>query len=226
MERGEVVRTRSRADCLTEKRPGAEPQHDESGKAWKSGSATVDEVPRGIDTYTIGLAASYRASARFSIDAKYGWEWVKYEADSIDDRDFPGDGDISATYAFSLRTKGTLGFRYGVTEAWVYPFASQDLYSFYASLNFVHTQRVTTHYRLTYKISEYDWKYVPDAARTESFEKSHDGEKKELVAEAAINYRWNTSLNLSLSYTYVTVDSDVSYDYDDNTVCARATYFF
>ena len=199
---------------------------DDNSSAWTRGEYALREVNRGIQTYTIGVAADYRHSARLSISAKYGWEWVNYEDDGIDDRDFPGDGDISATYAFSLRVKGSLGFRYGVTEAWVYPFASQDLYSFYASLNLVHTQRVTTHYRLTYKISEYDWKYVPDAARTESFEKSHDGEKKELVAEAAINYRWNTSLNLSLSYTYVTVDSDVSYDYDENTVCARATYFF
>ena len=199
---------------------------DESGKAWDRNSTTVDKVPRGIDTYTIGLAATYRASARFSIDAKYGWEWVKYEADSIDDRDFPGDGDISATYAFSLRTKGTFGFRYGVTEAWVYPFASQDLYSFYTTFQTRHTKRLFSTIRLEYKIAEYDLKYVPVEARSEAFMDSHDGDKKDLYAEFGVNYRWNQNLDFSVTYSYEDVDSDVSTSYSENTVILRATYLF
>lgn len=199
---------------------------DESGKSWNNGKNAVEDLPRGIETYTAGLSASYRASGRLTITGKYGWEWIDYEADSIDDRDFPGDGDISAMYAFDNRTKGTLGFRYGVTESWVYPFASQDLYSLYTVLHTRHTKNLSSAVRLEYKIAEYDTKYVPDEARTAKYMLKHDGEKKELYVDLSLSYRWNNNTDFTLHYSYEDVDSDYSTSYHENTIGARVTYLF
>jgi hypothetical protein len=199
---------------------------DESGKSWNNGKNAVEDLPRGIETYTVGLSVAYRASGRLTIAGKYGWEWIDYEADSIDDRDFPGDGDISATYAFDTRTKGILGFRYGVTESWVYPFASQDLYSFYTVLHTRHTKDLSSAIRLEYKIAEYDTKYIPDEARNAKYMAKHEGEKKDLYADFSVTYRWSSKLDLTLSYSYEDVDSDYSTTYHENTVGARVTYLF
>lgn len=199
---------------------------DESGKTWNRGQSGPEDSARGIETYTIGLSATYRSSARLSIVARYGWEWIDYESDSIDDRDFPGDGDIAIHYAISMRTRGVFGVRYGVTEAWVYPFASQDLYSFYTTLRTMHTKRIASALRLEYKIAEYDYKYVPAEAKTNAFMASHDGEKIDIYAEFSLTYRWSRNFEITAHYSYEDVDSDVSTSYHENTYGIRATYLF
>ena len=201
---------------------------DEKDTAWTSedGAYRTKKVERGIDTYTVGVAGSYRWDERLTFNASYGWEWVDYESDSIDDRDFPGDLDVSATYAIDLRTRGVLGVRYYVSEAWVYPYASQDLVSLYGTLQHTFSKSVTGRARVEYKTSEYDMKYVPEEARSEKFVYNHSGDKNELWLEVGANYRITQNLNVDLSYSWQDVDSDVSASYSENTVRARATYLF
>lgn len=201
---------------------------DEKDSAWTSadGAYRTQKIERGINTYTIGLAGAYRWDERLTFKASYGWEWVDYESGSIDDRDFPGDLDVSATYALDLRSRGILGARYYVSEAWVYPYASQDLLSLYGILEHIFTQALTGRVRVEYKTSEYDLKYVPEQARNEKFVYSHSGDKNELWLEVGANYRVTRDLTLDLSYSWQDVDSDVSTSYNENTVRARATYLF
>ena len=201
---------------------------DDQDTVWTSqdGRYFTEKVERGIQTYTVGLSTTYRWDERLSFNASYGWEWVDYESDTIDDRDFPGDLNLSAVYALTLRTRGIFGFRYYVSEAWVYPYASQDLFSFYATLQHSFTHRLSGSVRAEYKIAEYDLKYVPDEARSETFVKSHDGDKTDIYVELALNYRWNQAFTVNLAYGYEDVDSEVSNSYHENTVRVRATYFF
>lgn len=201
---------------------------DDQDTVWTSedGRYKTQKVERGIQTYTVGLTTTYRWDERLSFNAAYGWEWVDYETGSIDDRDFPGDLTLSATYALTLRTRGIFGFRYYVSEAWVYPYASQDLFSFYATLKHSFTHRLSGSVRAEYKIAEYDLKYVPDQARNETFLRKHDGEKKDLYFELALNYRWNQAFNVNVAYGYEDVDSEVSTSYHENSFRVRATYYF
>ena len=192
----------------------------------RDGRYTTERVERGIDTYTAGISSSYRWDERLTLHGSYGWEFIDYESDSIDDRNFPGDLDLSATYALALRTRGTLGFRYYVSEAWVYPYASQDLFSFYGSIQHTLSQSVILHARAEYKISEYDLKYVPDQAKNETFLYKHEGDKKQLYLEVGANYRVTDAFTLSVAYGYEDVDSDVSASYDENSIRASATYLF
>lgn len=201
---------------------------DDEDSVWTSqnGRYFVEKVERGIQTYTVGLSGTYRWDERLTFNASYGWEWVDYESDSVDDRDFPGDLNLSATYALALRTRGTFGFRYYVSESWVYPYASQDLFSFYATLQHAFTHHLTGTVRAEYKVAEYDLKYVPDQARTETFVKKHDGDKTDIYVEVALNYRWSQAFNVNVAYGYEDVDSDVSNSYSENTFRIRATYDF
>ncbi len=201
---------------------------DDQDTVWTSqdGRYVTEKVERGIQTYTIGLGTTYRWDERLSFNASYGWEWVDYESDSIDDRDFPGDINLSATYALALRTRGTLGFRYYVSEAWIYPYASQNLFSFYATLQHAFTHRLSGTVRAEYKVGEYDLKYVPEQAKNETFIKKHDGEKNDLYLELALNYRYSQAFNVNVAYGYDDVDSDISNSYHENTVRVRATYYF
>ena len=201
---------------------------NEEDTVWTSrdGRYATERVERGIDTYTAGITSSYRWDERLTLHGSYGWEFIDYESDSIDDRNFPGDLDLSATYALALRTRGTLGFRYYVSEAWVYPYASQDLFSFYGSIQHTLSQSVILHARAEYKISEYDLKYVPDQAKNETFLYKHEGDKKQLYLEVGANYRVTDAFSLSVAYGYEDVDSDVSASYNENSIRASATYLF
>ena len=201
---------------------------DDQDTVWTSrdGRYVTEKVERGIQTYTIGIGSTYRWDERLSFTASYGWEWVDYESDTIDDRDFPGDFTLSAVYALTLRTRGILGLRYYVSEAWVYPYASQDLVSFYATLQHTFTARLSGSVRAEYKIGEYDLKYVPEEARNETFVKKHEGDKTDIYVELALNYRYSQAFNVNLAYGYEDVDSDISNSYHENTVRVRATYIF
>lgn len=198
---------------------------DDSGVNWLRGDSEQRRVERGIATYTLGFSGTHRSSARMSINARYGWQWIDYDDETIEDRDYPGDGDISVTYAFTLRSKGTIGFRYGVTEAWVYPYASQDLYSFYSMLRTRHTQRLFSTLRLEYKIEKFDSKYIPNALRHEDYVTSK-GDKKDFYGEIALGYRWSKNFDFNVIYNYEEIDSDVSTSYHENTIGVRATYLF
>lgn len=210
---------------------------DDQGRSWTeshNGEPATYGLDRSIETYTLGLTATWRNSARFSIIARYGWEWIDYAADSIEDRDYPGDGDISAIYTFNLRTRGTFGFRYGVTESWVYPYASQDLYSFYAGLKTMHSKTLSSAIRLEYKISEYDTKYIPTTyfdqynrpGQAQKVDRKYTGQKNDIYAEFRLIYRWNQNLDITAYYSYENVDSDISVSYTENTIGIRATYLF
>ena len=195
---------------------------------WTSqdGRYKTEKVERGIQTYTIGLSGTYRWDERLSFNASYGWEWVDYESGSIDDRDFPGDLTLSAVYALTLRTRGIFGVRYYVSEAWVYPYASQDLVSLYVTLRHAFTARLSGSARAEYKMGEYDLKYVPEEARNETFVKKREGDKNDIYVELALNYRYSQAFNINLAYGYEDVDSDVSNSFHENTIRVRATYIF
>ncbi len=201
---------------------------DDSDKVWtdRNGQPGYEKVDRGVQTYTIGISTSFRVDPRLTLRGSYGYEYITYESDSIDDRSFPGELNLAADYALSAHSRGTLGARYYVSEGWVYPYASQDLLSIYAVYRTAFNLHLSGLFRVEYKFSDYNLKYVPEEARYENYVKSHTGDKKDLYIETGIEYRYNQNLSFTLTYGYEDVDSDVSTSYHENSVRARATYFF
>ncbi len=195
------------------------------------GSKTVDDVDgeivstsRDLQSLSGGISGQYRVSERLVFNANCGVEQITYDADSIDDRTSV-EGGLDMTYETSADTRFSAGFDYSTVDGWVYPYASQDLSSFYAAFRCAHTENFSTDYRVAYKLSEYDTDYIPEENR-KNYADVSDGERTELVLRANANYRWNNGVTLTGYVEHINVDSDVSYEYDRNLVGASATYKF
>jgi len=193
-----------------------------------------EEMPMGLDWTSVGLSASYRLSEGATLTGRYGYQYVRYENDDIDDREYPTDAQVELRYEPFRRAQLILGGRLTVQEGYDYPYVDQELRAVYASLAYHHTARLTSTCRAEYRSSEYEEQYThpttPDGSfRSEAAEKpsgGRDGTRNDLFLRVGLNFRWNEKLTLSGYYSFEDVDSEVSDSYSANIVGARASYRF
>lgn len=187
---------------------------------------SVDDLPMGLETYTIGLGGRYRVNKYVDVSASYGYESAIHENEEIPDRDYPTDTKLEFGITPNARARMVAGVRLSVVEGYVYPYVSQDLTAFYSSLSYRHTAKLSTTLRLDYRQCDYEEKYTNPETPDDAFYGSRDGTRDELFARVGVNYRWNDKLVLTGYYSHEDIDSDVTDSYARNTIGARVRYEF
>jgi len=186
----------------------------------------IYDLEMGLETYSIGIGAGYKANKYIDLLASYGYERAVHEDSEISDRNYPTETKIEARIRPDNKSRVVLGVKLDVDEGYVFPYVSQERISFYSMLTYVHTPRLSTSYRLDYRNCDYKVKYSNPSAPDAAYYKKRDGSRDEIFARVAVNYRWNDALTLSAYYSYEDIDSKVTTSYKRNTIGARVKYEF
>ena len=189
-----------------------------------SDEENTDDIDKSVDTMTFGVAANYRFSEVAKLFLSYGYEFVMYGNDEFEDQECPTDLKAELDFAFSSRFSTQVGARYGITDSYNYPYASQDLTAIYGIATWRHTPKLSTTYRAEFRSTDYEKKYVD--MDTANLEKYPDGSEDELYLRFGINCLVTPKTKISLYYSYTDVDSDIDDSYDSSTIGARASYEF
>lgn len=187
---------------------------------------SVDDLPMGLETYSIGVGGRYKVNKYLDVTASYGYETAMHENEEIDDRSYPTETKLEVSVIPSARARLIAGVKLDVDEGYVYPYVSQERTAFYSSLSYRHTSKLSTTYRLDYRQCDYEEKYTNPETPDDAFYGSRDGTRDELFARVGLNYRWTDKLQTSVYYAFEDIDSDVTDSYSRNTLGARVRYEF
>lgn len=165
---------------------------------------------RDLDSDFIGLGYEQVEGALIGI-LRAGYQMQSYEDESIDEQDQPYF-DVTLAYAFTPRTRLTLGLAFSMLESDVSSFASQDRTVATASLTHQPTGKIRVIASSSYRLADY--KEETRVANSTVL----DGEETALQLGLRVSYALNARNALEFAYSMMDVESDIREDFERNRI--------
>jgi len=165
---------------------------------------------RDLETDFIGLGYEQIEGALIGI-LRAGYHMQSYEDENVDEQDQPYF-DVTIAYAFTPRTRLTLGAAYSMIESDVASYASQDRTILNASLTHQPSGKIRVILTGSYRMAEYN-----EETRVDN-NAAIDGEETALQLGLRLNYALNARNSLEFVYSMLDVESDIREDFDRNRI--------
>ncbi|HMP72724.1 MAG TPA: outer membrane beta-barrel protein [Kiritimatiellia bacterium] len=175
---------------------------------------SYDLSTRGSESHFLGVGLEQTFNPALIGTFRAGWQNKSFDNPSISDADDPYF-DASVTFLPSPRTRITTGVGYSMTEADVFPFASQDRLQFFASVSHDLTAKIGLNLAGAYQKGEYKGSQVIISEDGKTFP---DGEEEIVQLSGRVSYMINRSNWIELGYQYVDLSSDFRENFDRNRI--------
>lgn len=184
-----------------------------------------EDLDRDFESFFFGGGLNYVFSRYFIGNLDLGYQMVQYSAEGVDDNTSPFvDGSLH--YAYSELTDFYFGASYSISDAYSYPFISQDRTYFYGGMNWEPHQRIKFGIQGEYRIEEYDGEDVDPDTPEGAYIDERDGDTTTVLGAAWIDFRLKNRLTLRLYHSIEDADSDVETSFTRNRTRITLTKVF
>jgi hypothetical protein len=183
-------------------------------------------MQRDFDTILLALGLDKVFNPKLRVGALVGWQNVAYDDPNLDTQNDPYvQLNIRGQTVPSVRLMATA--TYGIRDADVYPFASQQYTDFHGRMEWDTTAKVTLAAYGTWRLSSYDADMTPTIpGGIDPFPKASDGDETTIVAAGEISYKINDRNSIKFVQRIEDVDSDVATSYTKNISTLIGTLAF
>ncbi len=212
---------------------GVSIRHQRQPQLWLSADLDVNTLDykgpdnnRGSDSSQLGVGVEYLVSPLSVARVNAGYQYRDFDDRNLSTASSPF---VSANLTWGLTpdTRMTLGASYSLSDADVFPYASQEQARLFAGLGHDLTSKISFNVGASYTRAEYD---ADEAVRTDLLELGaderrldelgvgEDGTEEYIRLSADASYRLNRNNWLTANWNFATLDSDLRRDFDRNRV--------